>query len=589
MNLTWSALLCATLTVALPVSQAHAEPKTPEERELETRLEAANGAVSDAAASPISADQWSEAAGRLGAIASAPELEDDCVDARYAVFGGKYAISYDGATGAACKLYDLSFPTLRARGKTLSVSALPTQKYTAKDYLEWIKGNDDQVSAKARAFQATPAFLPASSGAEADWMSAVRFKDGAGFAAAPLAFGARRLPKSFHASDLDVGRRFDFPARDKERLKALIGVLERIGAPEATVRAWAEVAAHPRGFLEKVRFDYNDAKKVYDIALDADFLPFNGPVALIDFKTPYKPAVERLIRSVLGASLRSLARVIPNQTARSIVNVAIEDSFEFIEMAYSYQYTQFEDTLRAAMDGRAKSDLKPAELQSMLDLAFGVRSNLMSQYVMALAQGQKFDWTQIEKIGKRARYDVEKARDVTMNETNSRLVLKNGCEMRITDSYFGVCSREGRKVALYSLTSRHSVLLWSFGAPVVHKYDTPNEVTMKRGFAYLLAVGVRVANIGIGHRFSYMLSDALKGFARNGALDEAILKNRLWLEKRGAGELDAENQKLLSTLYVQNLNPFLAHSEASEAKFIRANAQALEIPETVSPAVAGLE
>lgn len=588
MNLTWSALLSATLMAAAPLT-ALAETKTPEQRELEDRVRAVND-TRGPVTSPVSYKNWRDVAGKLAPISAVPDLAASCTAPSHVTFGGKYAVSVDSQTGTPCKLYDLSFPTLKAFGKVLVFSALPTQKYTAKDYINWIKGNNTAVETKIKAFENGSNFAPMAAGVDtAEWVDEIQFRESStlSFTAMAPKLGSRRLPKSFRASDLEIGRRFVFSAQDRQRLKALIAVLRHTGTPEATVKLWSQTAERPMSFLEKIQFNWNDTKKVYEIALDAEFLPLGGPVALVDFKVPYKPAVERMIRSVLSAALQGLSRLIPHPTVQNVVDVAIQDAFEFVEMAYVYQYNQLEDTLRGSLDGRVKSTLKSTELQSILDLAFGTRSDFMTQYLMTIVQGQKFDWAAIEKIGKRARYGIEKAREITMNEMNSRLVLKTGCEMQIVNSYYGVCSKKGKKVALHSLMSQNSVLFWNFGAPMIHRYDSPAEVPLKRGASYLLSVGARIMNLGISSLITNSLADALKSFAFAGMMDEGILRNRLWTQKLAGGQLDADSQKLLQMLYIQNVNPFLAHSEGMEAKFIQINAQALQI-QTVS-AAAGLE
>lgn len=607
MYLTWSALVCAALMAAVPVN-ARAENSTQAsaERELESRVKAADantktsqGPIRAPLNRPVTPERWQDAAGRLIGLAAmedptsspAPGANSDCSTSTnltdFVLFAGKYAIQTSRTTGRPCKLFDLSFPTLKSFGRALAFSALPTQKYTAADYINWLNGHDDRVQRKLEMFERSvsthgmtpntmaPNISHSSDMETADWVQDLRFRETARTSGQTANFGPRSLPQSFRASDLDIGKRFVFSARDRQRLKTLVSILRQTGTPDDTIRVWTETAEHPERFLDNIRFDWNDARKVYDIALEADFLPLNGPVALIDYQAPHKPAVERLIRSVMGSALQSLARLIPHVTTRNIVEVAIEDSFDFIEMMYAYQYNQLEDTLRAALEGKVPSSQSLADLRGTMNLMFGARSDIMSQYVMALAQGQRFDWTAIESIGKRARYGTEKARDVMTSDMNSRLALKKNCEMQIIENYFGICSRGGKKIALHSLVSRHSALFWSFGPPLVHKYDSPAEVPLKRAASYLLSVGVRVMNIGVGRTISRNLASALKDFAFTGMMDEALLRNRLWLEQHAGATLDSESEALLKSLYRQNLNPFLPHGQATENAYIQINSQIL--------------
>ncbi|MCM2282820.1 MAG: hypothetical protein NDI61_13350 [Bdellovibrionaceae bacterium] len=595
MKLTWPKFLCTVLMAAVPFA-ARAETATQKnsaEQELATRVRAVDvrGPAGVPLSKPVTAESWHHVASRLSSLANAPEPAQDCPDAKYVRFAGKYMISMDGKTGQACKLYDLSFPTLKAFGQLLVFSGLPTQKYTAKDYLNWINGEEAAVAAKMQAFSsashvassvASSVALTSIGSDSADWINDIEFRSefrdtpALAYKMQASRFGARQLPKSFRASDLQIGTRFQFSAPERENLKKVVALLRTTGTPEATVQTWTEAIDQPESFLSKIRFDWNDAKKIYDIALETDFVPLSGPVALVDFKSPHKPAVERLVRSVVGSALRSLAFLIPQRTVQNVVVVAIDDSFEFLEMMYAYQYNQLEDTLRASMSGKMKTTFPMGDMQSMLNLMFSAQSDFMSQYVITVAQGQKFDWNAVEKIGKRARYGLEKTRDVTMSEMNSRLALKKKCEMQITNGYFGICSRAGKKVALHSLVSKTSVLFWNLGAPKIHNYSAPAEVPLKRGIAYLLSVGARVMNLGIGYTISQNLSGALKSFAFSGMMDEALLRNQLWIDKQNGLPMDAETTRLFAVLYKQNLNPFLPHSESTEEKYIQINSQTLE-------------
>ncbi|HRO68663.1 MAG TPA: hypothetical protein PL182_13910, partial [Pseudobdellovibrionaceae bacterium] len=71
-----------------------------------------------------------------------------CAEADWSTFGGKYALSTDPQTGKPCRIYDLSFPTLKtflgfAKGQT--VSKIPVERFSSKDYLNWMRGNYGDV------------------------------------------------------------------------------------------------------------------------------------------------------------------------------------------------------------------------------------------------------------------------------------------------------------------------------------------------------------------------------------------------------------------------------------------------------------
>jgi hypothetical protein len=106
------------------------------------------------------------------------------------------------------------------------------------------------------------------------------------------------------------------------------------------------VLNQPQKVLQSVKFNWNDLNKVYDVAIDGDFLPLMGPVEIVNFQTQYKGMVEKLFRSILSSVLVQLPRLIPNRTIGAIVEVAVEDIFEQIDVMYEYQTNRLEQTLK---------------------------------------------------------------------------------------------------------------------------------------------------------------------------------------------------------------------------------------------------
>jgi hypothetical protein len=495
-----------------------------------------------------------------------------CKDARHVLFAQKYAMSFD-ENNQPCRIYDLSFPNLKAMFSGKSVSQLPVQKMKAKDYLAWLKGDYEAVNQSMETFKTD---FDLSSIAKNSWVSQLKFRN------PPMMVGAIKgeggLPESFHASDLDFGNRFRFSETDRNAMKGMFGQIA-VMSPAAfggaeTQDFWMTLADQPESLLKMIRFDWNDARKIYEVFLEADFLPISGPVALVDYQAQYKMTVEKMIRTAMRTALRSLVQYVPAPVVARLLDVAIVDSFEMVELMYDYQLNQLEDTLRTAAANGVSIGADAAQTQQGMNILFGSRSDLMSEYIMAVAQGRVFDWQAIDKIGRMTRYTTEKRREIQTTKMFSQLVSKKGCTVEVMHAAFGVCSKDGKKSSMHSLLSEHVVVSWSLGAPLVHRYGREYEVTLMRSTSWLLGAGVRMFQLPYIGFLSKQLSYVLKGFATAGMTDEAILRNDLWM-KKGLGQLDAENTQVLKWLYIQNINPFLPKSEAMEKSVIDANLRLL--------------
>lgn len=504
-------------------------------------------------------------------LAEAPP--EECLETEFSTFAGKYSLSRDGRTGKACRIYDLSFPTLRTWLPGARVSQVPVERFTARDYLNWIRGRYDKVYQRMDDIKSD--FRPERS-VPASWVSKLKFKKD--FKSAMS--GGGLLPQSFSAADLEVGP-FALSNQDRRQLKDLLTrarqlqAQTQLAADTGELRTLEEAAENPSSLLEKIRFNWNDLDKVYDIVLEGEFLPLNGPIALVDFQTPYKFAVESILRGVLGTVLNNLAFAIPDITVRNLVLIAVNDTMSFIDMLYASQLAQLEDTLRAGLSAQVRIDAEAAQLQSALNLLFGSGSALFSEYILSLAQGQEFNWKQLEEVGRIARYREEKLRSTLLANLNSRLVLSQGCSIERMNNAFAVCSRNGQKDAIYSLMTDQQILIWNPGPPLIHRFQRPSEVTLRRSATWLLSAGIRMFEIpylprSIARSLGYLLQD----YAKGGMVDEAHLKNHLWLKKQSA-PLDSESQTILTWLYRQNLNPFSPKSEDFEATVIRRNSALL--------------
>jgi hypothetical protein len=537
---------------------------------LEARLKKAQASAQSVSALG-NANDWLAAASRLAK--DAPSGATRCVDARTETFGGKYAISYDAA-GNPCRIYDLSFATLQTITAKSQITQLPVQSFGARDYLAWMDGRYDQVLAKISAF---PAALSNGDKSElAGWTQKLEFK-----AARVNSLMANSneigLPSSFSAADLQLGANFKFNAKERKNLKDAMAIADRsvqgglFSANEAA--EWENAIDNPETLLEHIKFNWNDAKKVYDVFLDGQFLPVRGPIALVDYSATYKLTVERVLRSILQSALGKLVQFVPGQ-AQHIVSVALTDSFMFIEMAYDYQINQLEGTLRKVQSAEVASTLDAKAAERGMNILFGAKADLVNAYILAAVQKKPFDWRQFEEMGRKTRYATEKARDIMLTNLNSQMVQKDGCEMTLVDGYFGICAKDGKQ-SLHSMISSSTFLFWNLGGPTVFEYGSPNSVLMKRSASYLLSVAAGMLELPYLSSITNFLAGSLKSYATAGITDEAFHRNTLFLDKAKRG-LNSKELEVYSKLYLQNLNLLLSKTESQEAAVINANLSLLK-------------
>lgn len=509
----------------------------------------------------------------LNNLKNSPEAQPkECKDQKIVNFAGKYALSYDIDSGKPCKIYDLSFPTLKTAFAPSAISKVPATPLKAKDYLNWIRGDYSKVYQQIDTLRAQDTSVSLKD----SWVTKLKFKSNTVFTYVNTGKGGTKVPKSFYASDLEVGK-FEFSAAERRQLQSLYSQVVALQKPssgtnEELEKAWYELLNNPKSFLSQIRFDWNELEKVYDIFLEGQFIPLNGPIALVDYNAHYKTAVESILRNVLATGMGQLAKLIPDIVVRNLVSIAIADSFSFLDLMYASQMAQLEDTLRAGLNGGIQINAERATIDYGLNVLSGAQTSLVNEYVLAMAQGREFNWTQLEEIGRVARYRTEKARNNLRAKLNSNLVLGGGCSMEIVNTYFGICSKAGKKHSIFSLISDPQIFFWKAGAPMLHRYALPAEVTMRRTTAWLLSSGLRIFDIPFVPNFLIdQFSTAMRDFAKIGLTDEVYLKNHLWLQKQAKGTLAQDSEKVLSWLYIQNINPFSPKSESIEAWIIKKN------------------
>ncbi len=507
------------------------------------------------------------------------EDEIGCQSPEWVEFAGTYVLTRNATTKKPCHIYDLSFPTLQTifTPNAQVVSKLPVMRLTARDYLNWINGNYHEIYQKQLAFR--DSFEPQTA-ATSSWIAQVQFRSERRSQLTWVGTaGPNGLPREFTAADLEIGSRFSFSDRERRLLTGLIEQMKMSsqsqGSQDLEADGWSLAISNPKEFLKQMKFVWNDLEKVYNVVLAGKFLPLAGPVQIINFQRPYQPVLEAMIRNVLQSALERITQFIPGLVTRRVVQVALADSFDFLNGMYTYQMNHLERSLRAGLKGEDTFLLAPQIMEQSINLIFATRSNLMTEYISSVAQGKKFEWDKIEKIGIKARYQSEKQREATMNTLNSGLVTKYGCQTQSAYDYFVTCSEKRGRKELYSILSETSVLIWSFGAALVHRYDRPSEVSLKRATSWLLSAGLRLTTLPLISSLSGTLSAQLKAFAMTGLNDEAFLKATLRTEKRLQKNLSDEEVSMLKWLYIQNINPFLPKTEAVEVTIIGKNRELL--------------
>ncbi len=545
------------------------EGQSPDDRLLEERVLSASPKSTSAAAPKKFS--MSNSLAELRNFSKAAAQTPKCTDATKTVFSKKYVLSRDAA-GKPCRIYDLSFPSLKSLFSAKKTLQVPVQKLTSKEYLNWLDGNNTAVEQSREEFRRT--FNPRQA-AKTSWVTKLKFRN-----QPSVVEGSRSssneigLPRSFRIADLDIGQ-YRFDSQTQADIHAFLAELQNNPSiqSEASVESdyMIKVLKTPETMLQGIRLDWNDLDKVYDVILEGDFLPFSGAVALIDYQTQYKFAVEKIFRSILSSGLQSIAGRIPNQTMSTAVEVLINDAFEQIEMAYSYQMVQLEDTLRSGVMGRSEIGIDAATSGRAFNILHGQKSDLFSAYILSVAQGKPFDWTAFEGLGKNARYNVEKQRDIMMSKLNSRLVLEKKCQTDFVQDYFAVCTLNGKKDALYSVISEQVIFNKGAGAPLIYRYQRPYEASLRRGVAWGLSIALRVFGLPISRFAIEKLDPMVKGVVSAGVLDEALIRSFYSNQQSAGTNLNTEDSQLLSWLYIQNLNPFLPKSQASEESVIAAN------------------
>ena len=305
-----------------------------------------------------------------------------CSDSRKVMFAEKYALTYD-VNGQPCRIYDLSFPNLGMLAAKKQLLQLPIRKLTSRDYLDALDQNWGAIQKRNRdyAIHFNPRLASQNS-----FIHKLKFKTNR------VRVGFSGIPTQFTLADLELKAPFALNDSLKADFKNLVQRLEGQGQNSLYQR----LAEKPEILLEAVKFEWNDFDKIYNVVLDGRFLPFFGPVEVLNFQEQYRAPVEQITRQILGQVLSQLARLIPDPRVQAIVEVVIDDVFEQIDLLYKYQSLRLESALLSLNT----SSLKPLDYQTLnvraTNVLYGQRSDFISSFILAAVQGQDFDWFAIE-------------------------------------------------------------------------------------------------------------------------------------------------------------------------------------------------
>ena len=523
----------------------------------------------------FSDQQWNNLEASLSSSAekNEPVLSEACVDASHKVLRNKYAVSFD-SDGQLCRVYDLTFPHLKmlisnfTEGQS-NYTSLPALNFTARDYENWIDGKYELVYNQITSFQSQS--INRKHNKVAPWLKNIKFKKGStafGFAA-----NSHEIPQSFYASDLQIGTQFKLSTFRKNQLIRVINSLAKSHQNAADYKQWVDLIEKPAQLLNKIRFNWNDAKKVYDIALEGQFLPINGPIALINFDRPHKVFVEGLLRRVVKMALDQVTNRIPGANSL-IITFALNEAFIAIDSAYQYQMNRLEHTFKN-IKATGSLVMTIPEVKRSLNHIYLSQVNLVNEVILRMAQGMKFPWNQLEKMGRNQHFQVEKSRDVMMDHSNNYLVKKKSCQTHFSYEYFATCNK-GDSEKLYTLISQFSLFGYNFGPSEVFNFKKPNNVLAKKSVSYLLSAGLIITQTIVPRWITSNLASFLRQYALSGTNEEAYLLSQLAMKDDYDG-LPLSEANLMNALYLQNLNIFTPKSASMEESFIKTNKKLLGI------------
>ncbi len=458
------------------------------------------------------------------------------------------------ANGEPCRLYNLAFPNASWLNR-LHSGAIPVQVLSPESVSQWFE-NAESLETNIESFQTqfNVSELPNT------WYGQLRFRHNTENMAPQLEFNLSEI-------ELDAPLVFQ-----KEEAEGILRLAKLAGYSSAPME---NLVNRPESILESISLQWNPRSKAFDIFTNLQALPFGKPVVLVDYNLQYKHAAEKLIRQALLRSLRYAVSFLPNPTTRKLLTIALEDSFEFLEIEYAYQMNRLESVLENNIAGRAHTNIHSEHLTKALNILAAQRSPLVQQYILARVLKQKFNLNELYKVGAQVRYQEAKTRESTRLRLHSQLVKKKSCQTQVVENFFAICARENGSRELYSLLSESKILAWNLGATRIHNFNARYKTLATRNAAWMLSSAVRMAPLPIPGFLSGQLVAIAKNVATEGLTEDARLLGAL---ETTVGQ--APDTSLLSTLipyfYKQNLVPFAPKSLDMENNIIRANLTSLQ-------------
>ncbi len=477
-----------------------------------------------------------------------------CAEVTYKNNSKRIVTSYT-AEGTPCRIYDLSFPTVRSIAKTL-IGTIPVQHFGAEDFIQWL---DDPSALESSVDGFRNSF--STNDLNQTWYGQLQFRNANENSGTPL---------EFRLSDIELGAPLRFSA---EEAAGLIRLARLAGAQQSQIEA---IVQNPESLLSNISLRWNDVSKAFEVFANLQILPLSGPTAMVDYNLQYKYAVEKLVRSALLNSLKYATKFIPNTTAQKIVTVVLNDVFEFMELEYAYQMNRLEGTLEANIAGTLTTAIPSADLKKGLNILAAQRSALVQQYILSKVLKQNFDLNALDKVGESVRYQDSKTRESLRLRLHSDLVTKKGCSTKIVENNFAICTLPNGNRELYSLLSNHQVLAWDLGANRIHNYNMRPRTAAVRSLAWSLSVAARVMPLPIPNFLTNQLVSISKGFATGGLLDDASLLGAIesTLAQPSPSEFATD---IAPWLLRQNIIPFAPKTFGFENGIISANQSLLKM------------
>jgi hypothetical protein len=472
-----------------------------------------------------------------------------CHEASFQHNSKQFVTSYT-IEGLPCRTYDLSFPTIETA--VLShVGSIPVQNFATENYSQWLE-NNSALERSVQQFQDSFS----QSDLKNTWYGELRFKHAEETTSSPL---------EFPLSALELG--IENILLQKEDAAGLLRLASLPGAPKEQILGIVE---NPESLLNAITLRWNDKSKVFDILANLQVLPITGPVALVDYNLQYKYAAEKLLRSALLNAVKYAVRFIPQPTLRNVISVAIQDTFEFVELQYANQMNRLEAILEANIAHSLPTNISQQDLAKGINILAAQRSALVEQYILARILKQNFDLNALDELGKAIRYQNAKTKESLRLRLHSNLVTKKSCETKIVFHDFAMCKSPTGSMELYSLLSTSKFLTKDFGATLIHNYDARARTMNARNLAWSLSAAARVMPLPIPAIVSTQLVSLAKTFATGGLLDDATLLGAL------EPEISSDSPSTFASdiapwLWKQNIVPFAPKSFDAESKIIERN------------------